>query len=228
MKKTVFVFLIAAAVSFLYAGDKAEFVNLGFSPRGDFFMFGNYGFNQERSKCYSDVFIVNVDDNVFVPGGVFQGEYDNILSPGQSSMGALFSLLEQSSKKRTEYNIDYLNTGRPLYIRLNDDPDSSENSEQEMNTLSFKDFLTGNNYMVTLNQTIEESSSRFYIDLNLKTRDGLEKTLRIGHPNYSRKNIIKYTINRIIINPSNSSLVIIVAKTEANGNIRYMVETAQL
>jgi len=227
MKKIIFLIFLALLCSMAFAGDKAEFVNLGFSPDGDYFMFGNYGYNQESSSCYSDIFIVDVDRNVFVPGGVYHEEFDNILSPGQSSMGALFSLLEKTTDKRKNYRIDFLNTGRPLYIRLNDNPKSDENNEQNMNALEFKDFLTGNRYNVQLFQTIEENSSRFYIDLTLYTADGLEKSFRIGHPNYTRRNIVNYTINRIIINPDNSSLVLIIGKTDKNGNIRYMVETVQ-
>lgn len=228
MKRTLFLILTWVFVGFLSAGDKADFVNLGFSSDGKYFMFGNYGFNQEESLCYSDIFLVNVSSNIFVPQGVFKGEFQNILSPGQSSIGALFSLLEEASDKRKEYGIDFLNTGRPLYIRLDDNPESEENTEKEINSLDFKDFLTGTFYTMTLNQTIEESTSRFYIDLQIKTAEGLEKNLRIGHPNYSRKNVVNYTIQRVIINPDNSSLIIIVGKTDKNGNIRYMVETAKI
>lgn len=228
MKRVFLLCLLLSILSLLGAGDKAEFVNLGFSENGKYFMFGNYGFSQEDAQCYSNLFLVDVPSNVFVPGGVFHGEYNNLLSPGQSSIGALFSLLEESTAKRKEYNIDFLNTGRPLYIRLDDNPESEENLESEMNELNFKDFLTGSRFKVLLNQTIEESSSRFYIDLNIVTANGLEKNLRIGHPDYSRRGIVNYTINRIIINPDSSSLIIIVAKTDTDGNIRYMVETAKL
>lgn len=226
--KKLFCFLWITASCFIYAGDKAEFANLGFSPDGRYFMFGNYGYNPDDAHCYADIFLVDVPNNVFVPQGVFSGEYDNILSPGQSAIGALFSLMEDSSNKRNQYNIDFLNTGRPLYIRLDDNPDSDENMEQDMNLLEFKDFLTGNFYTVDLQQTIEESSSRFYIDLNMRTANGIERDFRVGHPNYSRRGIVNYTINRIIINPDGSSLVIIIGKTDQSGNIRYMVETLQI
>ncbi|MDA3778872.1 MAG: DUF2259 domain-containing protein [Bacteroidales bacterium] len=228
MKKIFYFVLIFIAISGLFAGDKADFVNLGFSSVGKFFMFGNYGFNQNDSLSYSDFFIDDVSTNIFVPQGVFRGEYRNILSPGQSSIGALFTLLEDTISKRREYSIDHLNTGRPLYIRLNDNPESQENQEQEINALVFKDFLTGNHYNVQLNQTIEDNSSRFYIDLEVQTPEGLSKNHRIGHPNYSRQGIINYNINRIIINPDNSSLIIIIAKTDTSGNVRYMVETLKI
>lgn len=226
--KKLFCFLWITAALSLSAGDKAEFANLGFSADGRYFMFGNYGFSPEDSQCYADIFLVDVPNNVFVPQGVFSGEYNNILSPGQSAIGALFSLLEDSTQKRNQYNIDYLNTGRPLYIRLDDNPDSEENLEQDINLLEFKDFLTGNYFTVDLQQTVEGSSSRFYIDLTMKTASGIERNFRVGHPNYTRRGIVNYTINRIIINPDNSSLVIIIAKTDQAGNIRYMVETLQL
>ena len=219
----------------LAAGDRAEFVNLGFSPDGNYFMFGFYGYDSEVHRSYAEIYTVDVERNLFVPKGVSKGTYEYTVVPGQSVEGALFTLLEDNASVRTSYSIQYLETGRPLYIRIDDNPESPENLESEenpgMNNLEFKDFANGDNYRLTLNQDRQDGppvSSTFSIDLAVKTSSGLEQTYSVGHPNYKRSGVEKYNIDRVLVGPDNKSVIIIIAKFYENGNIRYMVETVKL
>jgi hypothetical protein len=173
--------------------------------------------------------------NVFVPKGITKGSYDYSVSPGQSVQGALFTLLEENAAIRTTYAIQYLETGRPIYIRMDDDPASEDNIESEenlaMNMLEFKDFVTNDFYQLSLNQTVYEGtpvSSSFSIDLTVKSADGLEQKYTLGHPQFKRNSVEKYDIQRILVGPGNKSLTIIISKIYENGNIRYMVETVKL
>ncbi len=214
-------------VAGLFAGDKAELVNLGFSPDGRFFLFGQYGYDGENSKSYADIYLVDVEKNLFVPGGVFKGEYISSLEPGQSADGGLFTLLESVGSLRDKYNIDYLKKGRPLYIRI-------EESEESMETLDFRDFETGTHYKMNLSQDIKSNEegipldSSFYIDLSFTSSAGREVPFTIGHPDYRRKGIGEYRIERVITDPKGHSIVVIIAKIDTDLNVRYMVETLKI
>ena len=224
--------LISAALfiftlSGVYAGDKAEFVNLGFSSDGSHFMFGQYGFNLGESENYADLYLVDVRNNKFVPAGVFSGEYKGSLEPGQAPDGALFSLLESAVSARKKYNIDYLKKGRPLYIRIND-------TEESIDKLDFRDFETGARYSMELLQDVKSDDdgqpleSSFYIEMTYTGSGGVEVPFVIGHPDFKRKGIGSYRIERVLTDPSDTSIIIIIAKTDSELNVRYMVETVRI
>lgn len=229
MKKRLILLLILSftLAATLSAGDKAEFVNLGFSPDGRYFLFGQYGFNEENSKSYAEIFLVDVEKNLFVNGGVYKGEYVSSLEPGQSTDGALFTLLESVVSAKNKYNIDYLKKGRPLYIRI-------EESEESMDSLDFRDFETGSHYLLDLNQDVKSEkegaavSSSFFIDLSYTSSAGKEVPFSIGHPDYRRKDISGYRIERVITDPEGHSIVIVLAKIDKDLNVRYMVETLKI
>ncbi|MDC7231611.1 MAG: DUF2259 domain-containing protein [Spirochaetales bacterium] len=229
MKKTL-LFLAVLGLGFLHsvsAGDKAEFVNLGFSPDGHYFFFGQYGYAAEKSQSYADLYLVDVSKNKFVPAGVFSGEYTGIIEPGQSPDGALFSLLETSVSARKKYNIDYIKKGRPLYIRISD-------SGESIDTLEFRDFETGSRFSMELIQSAQMDEndraidSSFYIEMTFTGSGGVEVPFVIGHPDFKRKGIGSYRIERVLTDPENKSIIIIVAKIDNDLNIRYMVETVRI
>ncbi len=229
MKKTVLILAVLSLVmiSTVSAGDKAEFVNLGFSPDGSHFFFGQHGFAADISKSYADLFMVDVARNKFVPAGVFSGEYVVKLEPGQSSDGALFSLLETAQSARKKYNIDYLLKGRPLYIRISD-------SDEDIDVLSFRDFETGSSFDMQLIQDADLDdegtavSSSFYIEMKFTGSGGVEVPFTIGHPDFKRSDVASYRIERVLTDPTNKSIIIIVAKIDNELNVRYMVETVRI
>ncbi len=219
--------VIFISITHLFGGDTARFVNLGFSGDGSYFMFAQHGFTAASGTVYSDLFIVDVKKNIFTPGGVNHGKYESIIEPGQSSDGALFTLLEETSNERKRYNIAYLEKGRPLYIRI---PATDE--EESINSLQFRDFETDMKYSIDLNQEVNgeggDLASTFYIDLLIEYKNGVSKNLKIGHPNFSRKGISEYNINRILLSPEEDSLIFIISKTDVDLNVRYMIETVNI
>lgn len=229
MKKTILLLtaLSLVLVSTISAGDKAEYVNLGFSPDGNYFFFGQYGFAAEISQSYADLYLVDISKNKFVPAGIFSGEYAGTIEPGQSPDGALFSLLETASSTRKKYNIDYLKKGRPLYIRISD-------SEESIDVLDFRDFETGSRFSMELIQSADlddegkASDSSFYIEMTFTGSGGVEVPFVIGHPDFKRKGISSYRIERVMTDPENKSIIIIIAKIDNDLNIRYMVETVRI
>lgn len=219
--------LIFISITHLFGGDTARFVNLGFSGDGSYFMFAQHGFTVTTGTVYSDLFIVDVKRNVFTPNGVHHGKYESIIEPGQSSDGALFTLLDETANQRKRYNISYLEKGRPLYIRI---PVNDE--EGSTNSLQFRDFETDMKYAVDLKQLVsgegDDLSSKFYIDLQIEYKNGVSKNMKIGHPDYSRLGIVEYNINRILLSPEEDSLIFIISKTDMDLNVRYMIETVNI
>lgn len=227
MKKLSIFLFITTFASFLFAGDVSNFVNLGFSPGGDYFLFGEYGIVSGYQKAYSNMWLVDVKNNSFVSDGRFSGEYNTVIEPGESSIGALLKLLVEGQKEVSRYKIDYLEQGRPLYIRINDN--------DNVDILNFRDFITGLTYDLELKKNIEKigeiTSSSFSINLGTTDKNGKSKSYQIGNPKYKRKNVIDYKIERILHSSSGSNIVVVISKYISEGDnvsIRYMVETISL
>jgi len=212
----------------IFAGDIASFVNLGFSDDSRYFMFAQYGVEEENSYPYVDTFIVDVWSNQFVSGGVLNRVYKVSVQPGYQGMGALFTTLRESYPLISRYGINHLKTGRMVYILLDGDEPKA--------VLNFRDFITGKNYTVTLVQSKFGSgtdvSAAFHIVLSVVDSMGNSlRTYNIGLPNYRRDGVKSYRIKKIIVSPDEKSMVFVVEKemVDKKGiNIRYMVETVKL
>ena len=200
---------------------------MGFSPDGNYFLFGQYGIISDYQKAYSNMWLVDVRKNLFVKGGAFSGEYKTVIEPGESSIGGLLKLLQEANKVINSYKIDHLEQGRPLYIRINDNDD--------VNTLNFRDFLTGTKYKFELIKKVRNESvnsySSFTIKLETTDKNGKLKTYNLGNPSYERENVVDYKIERILHSSNGSNLVVVISKyisDSDNINVRYMVETISL
>lgn len=211
----------------VFAGDVSTFVNMGFSDNSQYFMFGQYGIEEDFSTLYAELFIVNVKANTFTTDGIKKGQYKVDILPGQEGMGSLFNLLEANASLPVRFGINHLKTGRLLYILLN--------GEEPKTKISFRDFNTGNLYEINLVQAEyhigSEVSASFSIDLSITDTLGNSKNLSVGRPGYKRKGVKTYKIRQIFLSPSENSIVFLIEKeekTEDGVNVRYMVETAAL
>ncbi len=226
MKKlSIILFIFITTV--LFAGDVSNFVNLGFSSNGKYFLFGEYGIASDFQKAYANMWLVDVKNNSFVSGGVFTGEYKTVIEPGESALGGLLKLLNEGSKKISSYNIDFLEQGRPLYVRINDN--------DNVDSLDFRDFQTGTSYNFELIKNKREAGTDIYssFSINLKTteKSGKVKTYLIGNPSYERKDVADYKIERILHSSVDNNIVVVVSKyirDKDSVNVRYMVETISL
>lgn len=226
VKRTVFVLVLLIVAGVLFAGDIASFINLGYSENSRYYMFGLYGVN-DQSRPYAELYCVNISANDFVPNGVEKAVYNGPIEPGQEGLGALLTLLYDSSLLVEKYDINYMKTGRVLYLLL----DGDEPREH----LEFRDFNTGNRYVTTLIQsqygTDESVSASFFIDLTVEFKGDETKHFTVGRPDYRRPGVMRYQIDRIILSPDNRSLVFVVEKEEKDkdgANVRYMVETVRI
>ncbi|MFP3960667.1 MAG: DUF2259 domain-containing protein, partial [Spirochaetaceae bacterium] len=219
--------LLLAVSSYLYAGDVARFVNLGFSQDAETFMFGQYGIDSESSKPFAELYAVDVAENVFADGGVKRKTFDVDLSPGMNGRGALLTLLGNSVSLVERYDIDHLNPGRIVYLLVD--------GEEPKSHIEFRDFNTGNRYEVDLVQSSrgegDSASAAFHLELEVDRAVGGREEHTVGRPDYYRDGVSRYRISHIYLGPDESSLVIVVQKEtvrESGTVIRYMVETVAL
>lgn len=216
-------FIISAAP--VFAGDIATYVTLGFSKESKYFMFAQYGIADPSGKPYSDIFIVDIKENSFVPNGIISKVYDARADLNQDGFSALLASLENITAKKEAYGISYFTQGRPLYVLLNGDKPKPY--------LEFRDFVSGRKFEVVLEQIKGGSGKNlyaaFYIELGLVLPDGTRKDFVVGIPGYKRSMVKSYKIRQILSSPDGKSLIFIIEKKviDENGNadLRYMVET---
>jgi predicted secreted protein len=215
--------LILLAASLASAGDVAQFVNLGFSKDGKYFMFGQYGVAEKDSSAWADTFIVDVRANAFAPKGTERFAGTQPVDPGANGLGALLNVLAVTLPRTKLLHIDHLSTGRLLYVLLD--------GAQAADTLEFRDFQTGRSYKVALTQTgASDGGASYSISVTVTEKDGNTHAFTAGNPTYARRGVQAYHIKQIILGPDGASLVFVVQKEEKDthgANVRYMVETAR-
>jgi len=226
----VIVFLLGS-IGFL-AGDTATFVDLGFSPDGKTYMFGQYGVQSGTLKPWADLFIVDVPQNNFVNGGKFSYVNDGPVVSGQDGSGALYRLIAQNSGMAERYKINYCFQGQPLYIAINNE-NGFETPGQV--PIEFRDFETGSNYRASLVSYVEGTGanlkSSFYINLERTAKNGSKKSYTVGNPQIKRPLVASYRIRKVMIAPHDGSMIFLIEmkRQEASGiNIRYMVEALRI
>ena len=218
--------LSAAAVS---AGDLAVLENLGFSPEGEYFMFGQHVLETDAGLAYAETGIIEVESNTYVSGGWKKASWNVPILPNQDSRGALYELLTESSDTKELYGIDHLEQGRLLYTRSNGDDELAEEDGKTIPTLNFRDFEWGREYSLALHQEVEGENENvqaaFFIEVTVKDPSGRETSYTVGRPGYMRAGIAGYRVVRVWLGPDGKSVVIGVAKETPDLSVRYMMET---
>ena len=231
LKKTVFILfiLLLTSVSALWAGDSAVFVDLGFSPDGRTYMFGQHGVLSPSLRPWADLFVVDVASNTFVQNGRVSLIENTPIKAGQDGSGILHRLVANNSNLSSRYCIDFQNQGLPLYISRD------ENPPPRGEKIDFRDFLSGKSYKAQLITTItgrgQAAKSQSYINLEVNSPNGQYKTYKVGTPNFVRQGIVQYNFKRVLIDSTGSSVIFVIEMMLASNNgvdIRYMVETVKL
>jgi predicted secreted protein len=216
----------------IWAGDTATFVDLGFSPDGKTYMFGQYGVQSETLRPWADLFIVDVPRNNFVNGGRLSYVHDGSAVAGQDGSGALYRLIAQNAAMAERYRINYCLQGQPLFIAMNSE-DSLGIAGQI--PIVFKDFESGADYRASLVSYVEGSGanlkSSFFINLERTARNGSKKVYTVGNPQIKRPLVASYRIKKVMIAPHDGSMIFLIEMKRLEGgsfNIRYMVEALRL
>ena len=228
-RKILFAILMVMVlvISGLWAGDTASFVDLGFSPDGKIYMFGQYGVQSGTLKPWADLFIVDVTQNNFVSGGRISYTHGSPVVSGQNGSGVLYRLIAQNASLAERYRIDYCFQGQPLFVAVD--------SESASNVIEFRDFESNASYRASLVSYVEGSGtalkSSFYINLERTARDGSKKTFSVGTPQLKRPLVNSYHIRKVMIAPHDGSMIFLIEMRRQDGGnvaIRYMVEALRL
>lgn len=220
--------IIFAGVSCLWAGDVATFVDLGFSPDGRTFMFGQYGVQSGTLRPWAELFVVDVPNNNFVSGGRLSYTGQRPVVSGNDGQGALHRLIAQNAALAERHRIDYTLQGQPLFITL-------DNSNHP-STIEFRNFETGDFFRATLFPIFYGSGadlrSSFYITLERTERNGSRRVYTVGTPQVRRPLISSYRIRTVMIAPHDGSMIMVIEMRRQHPNgtfdIRYMVEALRL
>jgi predicted secreted protein len=224
----IFVLFLSAAS--LQAGDAASFVDLGFSPDGRIYMFGQYGVQSETLRPWADVFVVDVLQNNFVSGGRISYTHDSPVTPGQDGSGALYRIISKNTALTDRYGVNFLLQGQPLYISVD-----NTSAVFAGETIEFRDFEQGDSYKANMVPFVEGTGaalkSSFYINLERTARDGSRKTYVVGSPQVKRPLIASYRIRKVMAAPREGSLIFVIETRKAGSDgfdLRYMVEALRL
>ena len=229
-KRNILAVLFILCVSVLWAGDAAVFVDLGFSPDGRIYMFGQHGVQAQNLRPWAELYIIDVAANNFVPNGRISHTHNSPIKAGQDGSGAFFRLIAANANLTSRHGIDYMHQGLPLYISRNENPPARGE------TIEFRDFASGVSYSAQLVPTItgtgQNTRSSFVIRLESRSNSGT-RSYTVGTPQVQRPLIASYNIKRVLIDPTGRSLVFViemrrVAATGSGFDIRYMVETLRL
>jgi predicted secreted protein len=224
-KRLALVWVLVILTAFAaFAGDVAQFVNLGFSPDGKYFMFGQYGIAEKGSLPWAAASIVDVRKNAFVPKGSAELTGAQAADPGTSGLGALLKVLAGAAPQVTRFRIDHLVSGRLLYVLMD--------GATAADALEFRDFQSGKSYRVALAQTLSPKgdSSSFSITVTVTDKDGKAVSFVAGDPTFKRPRVKAYHIKQIVLSPDGGALVFVVQKEEQDthgDNVRYMVEATR-
>lgn len=232
MKKCVIAILMFGMAAGLWAGDVAVFKNLGFSPDSRYFQFAQYGIDAATQNPWVETFTVDVIKNDFTAGGKARSMFPVGVTLGDDGLKALLAHLEKYGSQRSQWKLDYLQQGRPIYFRV-----TGESSAADYDNLQVLDYKTGRQYSVVTKKTITPKgstvSSSFFLNLEVKDKGGkVLGTYKVGNPQIIRPGVQNYTVVQMILSPNERSLVLIIEKEENDGqgglNLRTMVETVTL
>ena len=230
LKKFILIILIILliGVSSLWAGDSAVFVDLGFSQDGRTYVFGQHGVLSPSLHPWADLYVVDVEKNVFVPNGRVTLTQNTPINAGQDGFGVFQQLVSRNTGLTNKYSLNF-QKGLPLYISRDENP--AARGER----IEFRDFLSGKSYRAQLVPSITGSgknvSSRFHINLEEISLNGSVKRYTVGTPDFIRRQIAQYNIKRVLIDEKGASIIFVIEmkRVAENGHdIRYMVEAVRL
>lgn len=219
MRKLCTIIITAALTAAVYAGDIANFVNLGFSADGTKFAFGQYGLQDKTYRAYAEIYAVDVGTNTFLPNGIFRTSPSK-QTEGKESKSVFLSVQNRAQILLSKWDISETRQGRILYVQT----EATEGNE----TLFFRDFQTSDEYTVVLNTTQKSrTESSFYLTVEKTKPNGTKIKTQVGRPDYMRSGVKNYAVKKIIIDGTSRALVFIIEKNEyspTGSSFRYMVE----
>ena len=221
MRKLCTVIIMAAFTAAVYAGDIANFVNLGFSADGTKFAFGQYGLQDKTYRAYAEIYAVDVGANTFLQNGIFRTSPSK-QTEGKDSKSTFLALQNRAQAALSKWDISETRQGRVLYAQT----EATAGNQ----TLFFRDFQTSDEYTVVLN-TAQKSKTEtsFYLTVEKTKPNGTKIQKQVGRPDYIRSGVKNYSVKKILMDDTDHAMIFIIEKNEyasSGDSFRYMVEAA--
>ena len=231
MKRLLLCFLLISAVLLsAFAGDWANFVDIGFSKNGSVYLFGQYGITDSDFESYAEIYAVDVQKNSFLPDGIFR-TMPSSKTASMSGKACFENLKEKASYFINQFDAEKTAVDNILYIR----GASKANPED---TIKVKDFenSTKDNALYYTFQIVphyegkgENSKGSFFISVEKQDASGkvLERKT-VGNAERKRAGVTAYAIEKILLDKSAKNFIVVVEKKVADKtgtSIRYMVES---
>lgn len=226
------VFFVISCV--LFAADVADFVDMGFSSNGEFYLFGQHGNVVKKagsSNGYAEFCVVDIKENEFVEGSPFKNG-PSYKTAGKSGQKVFDELVTSEDAFIEKYAIPAESNSVVLYIA----PDKDKKKQIE-----FRDFESSTDdnvikYSVRLTELVEGSGenavSCFYLWVEQQNNEGdVLKRILVGNPQKKRDGVVGYELCRVLRDVSGKNFVFVIQKKVADStgvNIRYMVETVNI
>ncbi|MCL2140041.1 MAG: DUF2259 domain-containing protein, partial [Treponema sp.] len=195
-------------ISCLWAGDSANFIDLGFSSDGRYYMFAQYGVIAETLKPWTEMIVVDVEKNNYAPNGRVFYAHNQPINAGQEGSGLLYKAIAENSGLANRYKINFPSQGQPLYIAAAGDP------AFDGKAIQFRDFAAGNAYEAYLSETIygsnENGSSSFIIQLDIQYNNGRSKKVTVGTPQIKRPLVFSNRICKVLVSPDGNSMIFVI------------------
>jgi predicted secreted protein len=229
MARRITVFLLCSLFSVsLFAGDVAQFIDMGFSSDGFYYMFGQYGVEDSSWRGYADLYTIDVKKNDFVPAGVFSTP-PSAATAGKTGKELFDELVKKADPVIKKYALSVNNNGEALYVM-------SEDSGKQ--NIRFREFDSDKKpgqiwWEVRVNTLLDEkkNTSSFYLIVDKNEDGAVGRRYLAGSPGVQRKDVFRYNIRRIIPDKKGVFLVFVMEK-EMNASrgksVRFMVETLAL
>nr|WP_314992203.1 DUF2259 domain-containing protein [uncultured Treponema sp.] len=219
MRKLCTVIIMAAFTAAVYAGDIANFVNLGFSADGTKFAFGQYGLQDKTYRAYAEIYAVDIGTNTFLQNGIFRTSPSK-QTEGKESKSTFLALQNRAQAALSKWDISETRQGRVLYAQT----EATAGNQ----TLFFRDFQTSDEYTVVLNTAQKsKTESSFYLTVEKTKPNGTKIQKQVGRPDYIRSGVKNYSVKKILMDDTAHAMIFIIEKNEyasSGDSFRYMVE----
>ena len=219
MRKLCTVIIMAVFTAAVYAGDIANFVNLGFSADGTKFAFGQYGLQDKTYRAYAEIYAVDIGTNTFLQNGIFRTSPSK-QTEGKESKSTFLALQNRAQAALSKWDISETRQGRVLYAQT----EATAGNQ----TLFFRDFQTSDEYTVVLNTAQKsKTESSFYLTVEKTKPNGTKIQKQVGRPDYIRSGVKNYSVKKILMDDSAHAMIFIIEKNEyasSGDSFRYMVE----
>ena len=210
---------MAAFTAAVYAGDIANFVNLGFSADGTKFAFGQYGLQDKTYRAYAEIYAVDIGTNTFLQNGIFRTSPSK-QTEGKESKSTFLALQNRAQAALSKWDISETRQGRVLYAQT----EATAGNQ----TLFFRDFQTSDEYTVVLNTAQKsKTESSFYLTVEKTKPNGTKIQKQVGRPDYIRSGVKNYSVKKILMDDTAHAMIFIIEKNEyasSGDSFRYMVE----